>query len=298
MLTAGIKAVLLLSTALLVGSGMSRYLLAGTVPARWMLTTTVLAGLLLLAGSYADIVATLQSVFSRFDGELLGRYMVSTRHGSAIIWRTGLTVALVVLLCLPRHPVLGGLALLSSAALIVTFSVTSHAAAMAGAVPMIVDAVHFAAAAVWSGSLFHAAAANLWHESSRTALLKLMTQVSAIGLASVAVVVFTGFFSALVHTSEPATFVGSEYSWVLLAKILLVAVTIGIAAANRFVFLPRVRREEAVTSLRRAVTAEALLLITIFIATGMLTVSELPHSGAASTNVLENLSRLLNHFLE
>ena len=63
------------------------------------------------------------------------------------------------------------------------------------------------------------------------------------GQAAVALILASGIVSAALNMQAFADLGRTPYGWVLLGKIALFAVLIAIAAANRWIFLRRLRRQ-------------------------------------------------------
>lgn len=276
-------------------------LLSVAVLLRWWVRTrggvgrflAVTAGLLVVVMSFLDVSFTLSSVTGYVDNDLILRYLKSTRHGTAVIVRTGTVVLFVTLAVLPAWRASLYLLVPAWLALLGTFSYSSHASAMAGNGALVLDWVHFLAGAAWISVILTAViATDAWLAHDR--LLPLMRVVSAFGLASVAVITASGVLSSLLHVAEPERFFGSPYSWALGAKILIVIVTVGVAALNRFIYLPRVRTSGELTGLRRSMLVESALLVAVFVATGILTTSPLPH-GQEFPGLMQNWDRLIHY---
>lgn len=125
-----------------------------------------------------------------------------------------------------------------------------------------------------------------------------MGRLSAIGLGAVAVMAVTGSVSTLVHLSDPPMFVGSPYARSWLVKILLVLTVLACAAWNRLRLVPLTRRERGFTRLRTGIGVELALLAAVFVATGWLSTSPLPHSADAGVNAYENLLGFVEYLKE
>ena len=166
----------------------------------------------------------------------------------------------------------------------------SHGAVMGGWLPLVSDLVHFAAAGAWAGAVFALVLAPLWDEGALRGL-------SRMGLLAVIVLAATGTLSALVHAGEPERFLASSYASALLVKLAIVVATVGLAAANRFVFLPRFVAGQGGRSLRAALRLETVLLLGVLVATGWLTTTAVPHGSEVSVQPFENAGRLLDHLL-
>jgi putative copper export protein len=183
-------------------------------------------------------------------------------------------------------------ALFAGLALLVlsTVSVTSHAAAMGGNPALLADLAHFAAACTWAGPLFYLALYPGWRTVARRDLTAALHALSRVGLASVGLLFVSGFYSSLLHLQDPPAFIASPYGRVLGVKLGLVFLTIALAGINRFWLLPSFTARGAL-GLRVALRAELVVLVAIFVATGMLSTSPLPHPGDP-LGVLANLQTL------
>lgn len=287
---APVKALLLLAATLLATAGLLRWWLRGNALLASLLAAA--ASLIVIAASAADIWFTLQRVVS-VDWDMFMRYVTSTRHGDAVIWRTGLALVLLVLNVLPRRNWQLWLAVPAWVLLLGTFSYTSHAAAMGGWSALLVDWIHFAAAGIWAGVILAMALArDLWQPAAVARLTRVMRVVSATGLWSLLAVAASGTMSTLFHTGEPERFFGSDYAAALAIKIGLVVIAVLVAAFNRFVFMPRLESGGGSAGLRRSMLVESVVLVAVFAATGLLTTSELPH-GQEITGPVENLRAVL-----
>jgi len=103
------------------------------------------------------------------------------------------------------------------AAVLLTFSIGSHAAAVAGRGWAILgDYVHLIAAAAWLGGL----------------VLLTVQRFSIFATVAVFILLCTGLFSSLVQLHTLAALWRTTYGWVLLAKIFLVLVALGVALLN------------------------------------------------------------------
>lgn len=292
-MTALLKTLLLLCASLLLTVTLLRHWLRNT--SRLSTVLAVSAAVLLMVASVADLYFTLERAVGFVDGGMFWHYVQSTRHGQAVTWRIGITLLLLVLnlLQVRRWQLLllvpGWLAVLA------TFSYTSHAAAMGGLSALLIDWLHFLAAGTWI-SVILAVSLNtrLWRTEQHLQLKGAMRTVSATGLLSVLLVALTGVMSSLFHVAEPERFLSSPYGLALGIKIVLVLITVGIAALNRFRFLPQLEQQASAAGLRTSLIVESIMLIAIFAATGLLTTSALPH-GQDVTGPIENLFKFLEY---
>ncbi len=274
------------AAAALAGAALGRFWLA---PERPRATGFVVAAALAvpLLGA-VELWLTVAQVLRPMTVSLWWRYATTTAHGDAVLWRSVAAVAFAAAgLALPRRwwPVPAALGVW----LCFGFGRVSHAAAMGGTGPLLVDVAHLAGAALWAGGVWRVALG-----AGRPRLAE-VERLSRLALWVVVGLALTGLFSALFHASEPAGFFASRYALALAVKLVLVLVTLVLAAANRFAVLPRARRED--TDMRPFLRAESALLLAVLAATGWLTTSPVPHGAVDEVNVIENARRVLGFLL-
>lgn len=135
---------------------------------------------------------------------------------------------------------------------------------------VLVATVHAVAVGAWVGSLLVATSAGL----SPDELTAWHPRFSRFALRAFLVVAATGVYQAILYLPNPAALVDSEYGRVLVAKHIFVAGVLAMAALNRFVAGPALRRAAdragAIARARRAVRAEALIGVGVLAATGLL----------------------------
>lgn len=297
---AAVKAGLLLGAVLFIGGGVATRFVAPRLVAqslsfrRWVGAGTLLGLGLLAVLSALSLVTTLLDALGRIDPGLFWQYLTNTGHGRVTLVRYGLLAALgVVALGQTRtftsgafHRLLNVLFTALAVALLATFSVTSHAASVGGRTPILVDLAHFAAACAWAGPLLYLTLYPGWRGAEKGALRQALANLSKVGLLSVGLLFASGLYASLLHLQDPPAFVASPYGRVLGVKIVLVLLTVGLAGLNRFWLLPAFGRGTG--GLPTALRAETAVLFTVFVATGVLSTSPLPHAGDA-TGVLNNL---------
>ncbi|WP_091301799.1 copper resistance CopC/CopD family protein [Micromonospora halophytica] len=187
-------------------------------------------------------------------GEVLG-----STYGTAHLVRLGLLAAAAFLLRpLTRGPVGRSdgiiLAVLGAAALL-TWPLSGHAAASpAPAVSVLVDAVHLGGMAVWLGGLVMLGGFLLRRADERElgAILPIWSRWAALAVAAL---LLAGTVQALIEVGGLAALLDTTYGRLLLAKIVLFALVVGVAAYSRAL----VRRRTAAgrpTPVRRAVWVE------------------------------------------
>ena len=311
-----VKGSLYLASILLLGAGVTSRFVATSIRdgslTRHLSLGVLVGGTIVIVGSIANLLLTMHGVLGYLDAPLVQNYLANTRHGRATLVRISLVVVVVAitLLSLRRRPSTAGsgaagrsgwrvsdaLFVLAGVTLLGTFSWTSHAAAMGGTPPLLADLVHFGAATVWAGPIIYLALYPHWSEQ-RPALKAAFRRVSMIGLVSVLLLFITGGYTALIHIQSPERFVSSPYGWALGVKLLVVAIIVAIAAANRLWLLPAFLSDDRSERFRNAVKAEAVLLVAAFVLTGVLTTSALPHEPGSQATALENLVNFVNYLM-
>lgn len=219
----------------------------------------------------------------------------STDWGRMWMYRAGLAVLVGALFLLPvivrfrrssRHDRLLAvslwLALIASLGVLLTISMTSHAAATVGMArfALVNDIVHLSAAAVWVGGLMQLVANTplfihgISERERRNALWRLVRRFSAAAALSVIVLTITGAYSAWAQVTDPSA-LDTPYGMVLRSKILLIGLLLLVAAVNLIWVRPRLRGSStAARWLRRTVIAEIVLVILVILTVGFLTTLE------------------------
>ncbi len=280
-MSAALKAALYLGAVLLLGAGVFR-LVTGPELARTMRRSlrvgAVLGAVLVIAVSFADVGWTVFRLVARFDPALTWEYLLITRHGQATLLRLALTFPLAALVLTRRRRFSGPLFAVTGLGVLVTFSYLSHAAVQHGAAALVSDLGHFAAAALWGGAVLYTALSPAWGDpAQREVLTRAVRRVSSTGLASVLLLTATGVYAGVLHLGAPVMLTTTPYGRLLSFKLALVAIILGLAAFNRWVYLPALTQRGATRGFARVMRLEALLLLTVFAATGLLTTSPLPH---------------------
>ena len=280
-MSALLKTALYLGTVLLLGAGVFR-LVIGPELARTMRRSlrvgAVLGAVLIISVSLADVGWTVFRLVARFDPALTLEYLLTTRHGQATLLRLALTIPLALLVLTERRRSSGPLFAVTSLGVLVTFSYLSHAAVQHGAAALLTDLGHVTAAALWGGAVLYTALSPAWGDpAQREALTRAAGRVSSTGLGSVLLLTATGVYASVLHLEAPAMLATTPYGRLLSLKLVLVAVILGLAAFNRWVYLPALTQRGATRGFARVMRLEALLLLTVFAATGLLTTSPLPH---------------------
>jgi putative copper export protein len=172
-------------------------------------------------------------------------------------------------------------------AVALTTSLVGHAADRGDvSLPVLIDWLHVAAAATWTGGLFCLTvlvlpAAARWPRDQQATLVR---RFSTIAAASLGVVVASGMYNACGQVDSLHALATTRYGRILVAKIALVAAMASLGAANRFAVIPALGdhtiEHGATARLARYVAWEAALALMIFGCTAMLTESTPPRHAA------------------
>lgn len=219
--------------------------------------------------------------------------LVNARYGRIIVLKLALAVVFS-LLALPRPVSLWSklLLLLAGAGVVCAVSATGHASA-SGWAGFLADVIHVAAMATWGGALLHFALwlwrMAPWTQGPEQRSLPAAAQAqrfARLGTAAVAALAATGALMAMRLIYGWPALTATPYGTALLVKLGVFAALLAVAAANHFFFVPALGRERAgqpgaarqaeTRWFRYAVAGEALLLLLVLGATGVLTTGTPP----------------------
>jgi copper transport protein len=251
------------------------------------LAVATLVGLVVQAANAADLPVL------RALGEPVGR-LLTTRLG--LLWEARLASAILLAIVLwrGRGPIFDGLGLLLSLIVLLTISLSSHAAALPSGTWLAVtlDWLHQVAAAAWVGGLFAFVLLLRLARAEPDAMkftplaAALVPRFSLVAIVCVVVLALTGLFQSWLQVKAPPA-LATLYGGALVAKLLLVAPMLALGAANLLVARPGLARAVAargrgitggapalVRRLHLAVAAEVALAVGVLLATAVLTSSE------------------------
>ncbi|MGY2733365.1 copper homeostasis membrane protein CopD [Sphingomonas sp. UYP23] len=207
------------------------------------------------------------------DGEAIGALLTGSAIGVA--WKlrmVALVIAGVAAIMIARHGIWLCIVALCGVVAIGTLAWTGHGAmddAAIGWVHLGADILHLVASATWVGALFGlillvsrpAARVDAAHlELTHRAL----HGFGIVGTIAVATIVITGLINGwmLVGVDHLTDLGKSLYGRLLLAKLVLFAVMLGLAALNRFRLTPTFERSIASADHRRALGTLRVSLVT------------------------------------
>jgi len=279
----GAKAALFAGAVLLLGAGVFvRWIARDVVDAgSWRrIRAGVWAGaVLLVGGSALDVIDTLSRAVGSFDPSLVLSYLSETRHGNAFLVRVALVAFLLWLGMRRPRPAGVDRAVFATMglALLVTFSLVSHAGAQPGVLPVSADLVHLTGVVGWAGALVYGAWLLPWRASGAAdpAVEHAVGQLSAVGFWSMMLIAATGVYASLDHLWGPGALTGTPYGRVLLIKLAVVSIVAAVAAVNRWVLIPSLTRGATAERLGGLVKIESLLLLVVLGVTALL-VSQSP----------------------
>lgn len=267
-----------------------------------------LALLVFLLASVAQLITQTAIAFDLEPAAAAGqpalKLLQQTEWGRIWQYRAGLAILTAVLFLLPliirfrrsarQNALLSTtlwLSLIASLGILITISLTSHAAATLGIArfALINDIVHLTAAAVWVGGLMQLIANTplfihgISESARRNALSRLVPRFSVAAALSVAVLVITGTYSAWAQVTDLAA-LDTPYGGALLAKLLAFVVLLLVAAVNLIWIRPRLRGSTtAARWLRRTVVTEIALAAIVILTVGFLTALEPARQFASRT---------------
>lgn len=239
----------------------------------------VLASMLFLidqAAAAADV--SLTQALGAPIAQLLG-----SRTGMILAARIGLTVGLIGLST--RFPAPGTgrallwwVALALGAAIVLTFSLNSHAAAeqQNSALAIALDWLHVAATVVWIGGLVPLAFA-LWparrSRDQTVPLGKLIPRFSVVAIIAIVVLAASGLYSYFLHVGSPQLLLDTTYGRSLILKLVLFVLLIGLGAWNFLVLSPGLRKANTslARSFGRTIAVEVVLGGLVLLAVGAMT---------------------------
>jgi len=178
--------------------------------------------------------------------------------------------------------------LLLSITLLTMIAAAGHAAAAEGVtlfIQLAMDGLHLLAAGVWLGGLIPLAMFFSWAKASRESSTLIIAQeatasFSRLGFVSVTVLLVTGLFNAWYLVGGVPALLGTDYGYLLLAKLGILIPLIGLASRNRWRLKPRLgnlaahnefeKIPEPLAQLQRGVITEASLGAAILLIVGMM----------------------------
>ncbi|EXS70511.1 MULTISPECIES: copper homeostasis membrane protein CopD [unclassified Sphingobium] len=256
------------------------------LPSRSLIAFLALFGLALSSVGFLLMAASMAGTgIGGVDRSILNMLLTDTPVGWAYqIMTAALLLAFAGAVAISRRPVaVLALGSAAGATAVATLAWSGHAAATegnAGTIHLLADILHLLAAGAWLGALL-GLTLLLWQaprnpdEAMLRTAYRALAGFSLVGSIIVGLIVATGLINGalLVGLANLMHLTTSLYGQVLLAKLLLFALMLTFAVANRFRLTPRLGAAisrgapgEAISELRRSVMLEmatAILVLAI-----------------------------------
>ncbi len=233
------------------------------------------AGLVLVATRIAVAAGSLGGdIASASDPVLLGLVMTSPLGLSSVI--AGIGFAMITVIGRVKERGAQAARIVAAATVLLSLTVVGHAT-MLGAITGVLLALHLAGIAFWLGALLplRQMCGVAGDADAAAGLADVADRFGWIAQHVVAVLVVAGIIYAAILTGSVMAVLTSAYGLTLLAKILLVAGLLGLAARNRFRIVPALQAGDltAALRLRRSIDREILLALAILVISSLLTSS-------------------------
>lgn len=193
---------------------------------------------------------------------------------TAVLGARGLAgVAILALASVLAPRALAGVAVTAGLVAAATATLVSHAAAV-GPLEMALDLAHVVSASAWAGGVVAVGAfaigRSLWTDADAGELGSVVRRFSLLAVGAVALLLATGTVQSLQRLVLLEDLVETPYGLALLAKVLLLAVTLVLGAVNLLVLGPRLRPQPSELVARRAPAARRALIATALAETALL----------------------------
>ncbi|HSF57653.1 MAG TPA: copper homeostasis membrane protein CopD [Candidatus Binatia bacterium] len=245
----------------------------------WLAAITAILGLFIKIATAADL-----SLLESFNPSTIVSFLSGTQFGTVWLVRMVVLCLLAAMLSpeffgwLNRNSTqlfVGGSIL--SAILLMSLAVAGHASAAEGTTLLLrigIDALHLLAAGVWLGGLIPLVIFLNWIKATHRPSTLVMAQqatarFSRIGFVSVTVLFLTGLFNAWYLVGAFPPLLGTNYGYLLLAKLGILIPLMGLASRNRWRLKPGLsdlaknndfeKMPEILAQLRRSVIGETVL---------------------------------------
>lgn len=244
----------------------------------WTRPTLIVAALVVALGSLAALVAQTAvmagSLSEAVKPASLSFMITGTALGMAMVVRAAIAVlGLVVVVVLKPGRALWGSMIVTGLIVAASFAWTGHGAASEGTgglVHLVADIVHAVAAAVWLGALAVLTILLLQRTApDDPAIHRALHGFASLGTLAVALLVLTGLVNSwfLIGLARVGDLGTNLYGQLLIAKLVLFALMLALAASNRFRLTPVLGSvlaggedpRQALHRLRRSVVTETLV---------------------------------------
>lgn len=251
-------------------------------PARWLALLVIVLSIAVMLPTRAAGLG--KGWASAQDGELVWLMLMNTGIGTAWLVQAGTALALIAFTLARRAgPTVSAIL---GAVLLASTVLTGHAAMSDGWLRLAHQAnsaVHVLSAGAWVGSLVPLLLVLAQMKGPQAGPIRqALMRFSTMGHVAVAAVILSGFVSAVLILDRLPFNLGSTYEILLWAKVGVVAMMVGLAVANRYYLVPRLRLSPHAA---RSLTLGTLIeLILTMVAVGLVawfgTLSPMTSSGS------------------
>ncbi len=256
------------------------------------LAFTGLLALAAFARLYAQSLA-MHGADGVFDAERVGTMLRQTIWGWGWLIQVAATLLATLGFGLARAGRTAGwmLAALAALALAVTPALSGHAAAITGTLGLlaiVADALHVLAAGGWLGTLLVLLVAGipvalrLGPAGRGPAVASLVRAFSPTALLFAGLLVLTGIFATVIHSSSLEALLGSRYGTLLLVKLGIFALVFGTGAYNFLRVQPALGDDTGTARLRRSAGFELTVGAAVLLVTAVLVATERPYEEATA----------------
>ena len=222
------------------------------------------------AGTAAAIAD--QPIKDIFAGPLVSEVLLDTQFGQVSLLRLMTAAALSICVGMPRGR---WVSVTLATILLATLAWLGHSGAAPNILFTAADALHVIAAGVWLGglvplALLLAALRRQNDAESVSTATEVVRRFSALGVAMVATILFTGLLNTWNLVGSVQGMVDTDYGRLLLGKIVLFLAMVSVAALNRFRLSPRLQVPGTLKRLERNSLVEAVLGLLIILIVGAL----------------------------
>lgn len=251
------------------------------------LAFAALLALVTLARLYAQSLA-MHGAEHVLDAELVGTLLRQTIWGWGWVVQSCATLVALFGFGLARAGRSVGwvLAALAALALAVTPALSGHAAAMTGTLGLLAigaDALHVLAAGGWLGSLLVLliagvpAAVRLGPARRGASVAALVRAFSPTALLFTGLLVATGIFATVIHSSSLDALLSSRYGTLLFIKLGIFLLVFGTGAYNFLRVQPALGDDTATARLRRSAAFELTVGAAVLLVTAVLVATARPY---------------------
>jgi putative copper resistance protein D len=202
------------------------------------------------------------------DADTLSAVVFETGFGKLWLWRLLLAAALLPIVTMERGPARDGLLVAVSAMLAGSLGLTGHAAmdtGPRGIAHQANHAAHLLAVGAWLGGLLPLA--RLLADRPAEALrADALHRFSTVGIIAVGVILVTGIVNTGMIAGSPIPSLATAWGRTLAVKLVLVAIMVSAALANRLILMPGARY----AAIARLIVLEQALGLAVLAAASLL----------------------------